>query len=218
MEESEWQRLQELVDAIHHTAAALVRVEWGAQLASHPPYAGGPLPAMAWRPMPGPRGWPLNPLGSESKSMVPYLNPFIPSMIPLYPGLTQSPGLLHAGMGPMGGGIPVGASIGMGVPYAPYGTYGYRHPGMLPYGYGYGLMHAGWEGPGIGGGSPLIGGGIGYGYGPSQGYGSIGYGPIGYGSVGYGPIPYGLIQGNPLQPSWSGPVSGPNGGVGGPHI
>lgn len=198
MDESERQRLQELVDAIHLTAAALI--EW--EVRSGLPFAQQRFAMFSrWRPMPGPRGWPSIPLGSESKMIVPLVSPYFPQMLPLYPGLSHS--------GPISGGIPTQG----GIPYGPYAV----RTGMIPYGYGYGygLLHAGWEPQGIGGGMPYGSPGIGFSHG--------GYGPMG---MGMGPVPYGMshspmmhmgMPGIPLQPAWSmGPGTQPMPGA--PHV
>src|SRR5690625_3452893 len=152
MDESERQHLQELVDAIHLTAAALIERGARRNLPFSQPAPQALRAAHAfttnpgWRPMPMPRGWSSLSLGPESKMIVPFVSPYLPQMLPLYPGLSHS--------GPI-----AGFSTQGGIPYGPYGI-----RGGIPYGYGYGygLAHAGWDPQGIGAGVPYGTPGIGY--------------------------------------------------------
>lgn len=158
MSDSYRRRVQTLVDAIHLTAAALARLEWEARVASHMGWRAGGVPSTAtWWPTPEPRGWPPIRLGTEREMMIPYFSPMV-SQIPMIPGF-GGPGLIHSGIGPISGGMAMQPMI----------PSGYRGPGMIPYGYGYGmgLLHSG---PEMGMGIPGSGVGIPYGMGlPMQG-------------------------------------------------
>jgi len=195
MDEIERQRLQALVDAVHMTSAA-ARALWGADaaaLALGRIRAGGMPLGTTWRPRPVPRGWLPISLGTEREMYVPYLSPFMSSMVPVYPGI-GSPGLIHSGVG---SGIPM--PIGMSPGPVSYGSYGsYMTPGIYgyrPIPYGMGLVHAGYEGGSIPGGiNPL------FGINPMM----SGIGPMVHGM---GPsmmsMPMGSVSGMPMQPAWS---------------
>lgn len=134
--------------------------------------------------------------------MIPYI---VPQLVPIGIGSSIYGGIGSPILGGLGNQGLIHSGPGIGGMMQPI----YRSPGMIPYGYGYGLMHSGPELQGIG---PIGYGSIGYG----PGIGPIGYSPIGYGPTGYHPIqpPMGMpggITGNgpiystpPLQPAWSG--------------
>ena len=196
MDEIERQRLQALVDAVHLTSAA-ARTLWGADAAAQAfgrIRAGGMPPGTTWRPRPVPRGWLPISLGTERKMYVPYLSPFMSSVVPVYPGI-GSPGLIHSGVG-SGIPMPIGMTPGP-VSYGSYmtpGIYGYR-----PVPYGVGLVHAGFEGSIPGGINPL------FGINPMMsGIGGMvsGMGPMMHG-VGPSMMSMGSMSGMPMQPAWS---------------
>lgn len=135
MSDSYRKRVQTLMDAIQLTAAALARLEWEAQVATHAHMqVGGVPPTATWWPSPGPRGWPPIRLGTEREMMIPYLSPMVSQMVPMFPGV-GGPGLIHSGIGPISGGMAMQPMI----------PSGFRSPGMMPMGYGYGLLHSGME-------------------------------------------------------------------------
>lgn len=192
MSDSYRERVQELVDAIHLTASALRRMEWEASSASRGMRPGAMAPAVPWWPMLEPRSWPPIQLGAEREMMIPYVTHMIPQMVPMIPGM--HPGLVHSGIGPVSGGYPMHPL--QAIPSMIQGIY--RSPGMVPYGYGYGLLHSPWEVHGMG--IPM-GGGHPFSSSPMMGF--MPMSPM-------SPM-------TPMQPAWSmgpmSPSSGPTPGV-----
>lgn len=193
MDDLERQRLQELVDAIHLTAAALLAARGSAWSGPSGPAAAanwsGAASTADWRPLPMPRGWSPHRLGvsMETAMFVPYVTA-VPQMFPVYPTANLPLGLSHAGIQPFYGNNWINPLQLQPIQQ----NYGYRP--VAPINYGYGLAHAGY------GYEPAYANPIGYGYGTPMSYG--------YPQVGQMPVPmYGApmhphMQ-SPLQPSWS---------------
>lgn len=118
--------------------------------------------------------------------MIPYI---VPQMIPVGIGSPITGGIGSPILGGVGTPGLLHSGVGMGGMMQPI----YRTPGMIPYGYGYGLLHSGPEVQGIG----------------PYGYGQMGYGPIGY--IPIGPQGPGILGGqgigqpmiSALHPAWS---------------
>jgi hypothetical protein len=191
MDDFEKQRLQELVDAIHLTAAALHERQAAAAAGSAWPGPGAPVavasgaaPTADWRPLPMPRGWPPLRLGAsmETPMFVPFVTA-VPQAFPVYPTGNLPMGLSHAGLQPFyGNGWINPLQLQQMQPGYGYG-YGYRPAPQMNYGYG--LAHAGY------------------------GYEGAYPNPYGYAPVSQLPY-YGMPQPHfapqmhqPMQPNWS---------------
>lgn len=210
MSELERQRLQDLVDAIHHTAAAL-------QGAARSSARGGSFaPGGGWRPIAVPSGWPPLQLGTETEAAM--FVPYVTAVPPYFP-------LTHTAYAPMGYGPTPYAPAGygpVGYPQTPFGPTGLSHTGInplqggsfgwinplqmqqgIPGGYGYGYRPVGHPPYGYG----LSHAGIGYegGYGSPMSYGYLPQMGHGYTTPMHGG---GMPMQSPLQPNWS-PITGP---------
>jgi len=185
MSETERQRLQELVDAIHLTAAALR--ERGAAMGSA--RGGFVSPGGTWGPVLWPRGWSFHRLGTttEAAMFLPYVTT-IPSYYPVAP-IGIPPGLSHAGIPSIPGNPAwINPLLQQSMPYANPYAYGYGYRPLIPVGYG--LSHAG------------IGQELAYNHlaQPILGYSALQ--PLHYPNT-IAPHYTGIPVQSPLQPNWS---------------